>query len=395
MKRISPRAIDFLITLVLIALPFMWWCASCYNLGGDDIKFDFVSSGLQIKNILSGNIYYVSNSSSTVLTDASNLFFLLLLYTQQHVLPFLNSQHFVYALILVGGFWSTKYLLQLLSYEFFGEFKTYLASICALIYVVSSPTIFTLWSSQLPALFYVFTFPLCVFLFIKAVSGCNYVYSVYAGVAISLSPSPYGAFPWLFGAVLINLPLLIWLLCRFRYKILTNAFLTLVTIFITNLHLFYIIYYFGLSSSGMFQPNETEIGKHIFTTLGQRNTWPNVIFGGAPSWTYEIFSPDFFSSYKFFQVISMCGILCLFFTALSDICKKNIHVSLAFLCSLSYSTILFLGGLNWSDYLAKSFDYLPQLAMFRNSYDKFSIGYSFAFSIYIYTISMLAISKQK
>lgn len=376
----------FLITLILILIPQLFW-GKLYIVGGDDSRLYYIFP----QQFLDNFVFKISSDNilSTIAGYSSRSFlapiiFIIFLLKK---IPFLNVQFLMYGLNLGLGF--------LFFYCFLGLFikndssyKFNVKIVASLFYIFSTYLINTLYVNQLLAVYLIFTMPCSLYLFLKGAREEKIALVLLSVLVYSIFSSTFNTVPWSLALFIILIPVFIYFFFEKKIIFLKYGLIFFITFVLLNLHwllnLFYSYYNNTGSvsaleyySSGQFKLGSGLLIKQvagIFSPL-------NAVFNERDTMIIKNYS--FLTLLKgiFFLVIVSAG---LFIKKTEHPLKKYYLVSLS-----SLLLAFFFFSPNFGDWSANVFiflnDNVPFFSMFRNMYDKFSFAlafsYAFAFAI--------------
>jgi hypothetical protein len=379
---------------LLALLPFTWWPANQHLVGGDDIKYEYISPAMKIVSLLDGNQVSLSVSESSVIQEVSGFPFYLILTSFRTAMPFLNTQQLVSALVLSGSFLAFYWLTSTIPLigRAQGRVPVIMRFVSANVYALSTFNIVTMWSHQLPEYVYMATLPLIVGFFMRSATRYSVADSIAAALALALSPIPYGAAPWLIPVAICGLPLVIAL--AFDHPrdtlstFLTFSLATMVLLF----PVWIAMYEFSGYTQGLFDAAAVKEGGRIFMTLNQNNSLFNPIALTPNEWLLG--NLHLYREYPRLFKVAINSLIPIVFAlvvtstltvGLRDY-REHRKIFAGVLLSWGLSVVLYAGGgvKILFTYLAAGIEAFPFLIMFRNNYDKFAMAISLFSSIMLY-----------
>jgi hypothetical protein len=396
------KKIIFIISLILVVIPFIYWNLG-YNVGGDDSRLYYLFPYEYFKSftftIVSDNQL---GSQGFYFPQLYISFFSLLILFFKTIFFFLNTQLLMYGLNLSLGFYFFVKILDLFIQG--NEDKTiWVKVLSGLFYIFSIFTFSTLWTHQLFSVYFVSIFPLSLFLFIRALEDRKIELILLLSFVLTLFSCLLLSLPWGGAIVLGILPILFFLLTKYRKLFLQYAFILFICIFLLNL--FWIIHI--IIAPFVSHINIPDITSTITSTSFKEDN-KNIINGVSSSNSiifplFNLFHMNFLQTYSsvlypilrwnlylmpfnlfFITVIVIAGIL--------QSLHKNKGVNLSYLAGLgSLLLTLYLFTVRIGTWGNTFFIFLnntiPGFGMFRNMYDKFGITLSFVFA-FIFAISL-------
>ena len=390
----STLLICFYIVLLTL-LPFTWWPSSLHLLGGDDIKYEYIEPYLKLSLLFSNDMVSLAGSVGHLIHEISAFPFYLILTVLHFILPFINTQHLVHSVVLVGGFIGFFWMLRMIPVDSLleGEVQLFVRFVAANVYAFSTFNIITMWDHQLPVYVYISTLPFMLGFILRSTQKYSAIDSLAAALLLTFSPSPYGGIPWLAPVVICGLPLIIALACE-RPKNLTY---TLSTFLIACLLLMFpaiiAMVEFGGYSTGTFSSDALRNSIHVFTEVNKNNALIYPISLVPPQDFLQIklyFYREF--PWIFETLVYMLAAIIFTLVAVAVILsmryenRENRGLLLGVFLSWLLSVILYAGGGGETlrSLLVAVIEKFPFLLMFRNNYDKFNIAISIFSSLIIY-----------
>ena len=387
-------------TMFLVALPFTWWPANMNLVGGDDVKYEYIDPASKLSYLLSGDSVVLSINESILIHDVSGFPFHLILYTLHVTLPFLNTQQLVNAIVLAGGFLTFYWMTLTIPIIRQPQGKTTIMAsfVAANVYALSTFNATTMWSHQLPVYVYIATLPLIFGFLIRSASEFSVADSIAAALIFAISPTPYGAVPWLIPMVICGIPLFLALTI---YKPWDAIRTFVIFIFINIILLFptwFVTVEFSTYTPGTFDPGAIKEAVRTFIAINKNNTLTNPIAMLPNKWLLEVNLPLFksapwlFTGVIYILLLSMITLLIL--SILVVLRHKSFMLWILFigvLLSWLFSVILYAGGGSGFllTLLVSGMEAIPILSMFRNNYDKFSLAITMFSSIAVYYFLVL------
>lgn len=368
-------------------LPFFWWPASVYLVGGDDSKYEYLSPVTKLSMLFSGDLPRLAVSEGVVIQEFSGYPFYLVLAALNNIFPFLNTQQVLNGIILGGSFAAFFWFMSVLPSPGQGQSREHLVArfVASNVYALSMFTMITIWSHQLPVFVYLATAPLILGFLIRSTMQFKISHSLAASLIFALSPFPYASVPWLLPLVICGLPLCL----AFAYRYPKDTFLTFVTFISSSVVMQFptlvAMSEFGVYSHGMFNANAVSESIRIFKELNAKNSLiyplglsPNERFLNQIS-LYRTFPIQFKVSIYIYAVIMVGLVASATFVIMKSMNKMLRSVYFSIVVSWGISVICYTGGgaEKFSTIISSCMDSFPYLTMFRNNHDKFSIAISF------------------
>jgi hypothetical protein len=398
--------------VILLVVTALYLSLSLFNpvyyLGGDDTRLYYLYPHEYYTNFVSNTVS--DNSLSNVgnfLPSTSISHFVLLFIGLKEIFGNLNLQSFMYSLNIVLGMYFF-YLFAKKSTNNSGDNIVYI--LCALFYVTSIFNIYTLYNSQLSAIYVVSLFPLILHLFYKAVETGKKHFLVLIAVFLTIFTLVSSASFWLLASLLIMSPFLTIIFLKKVKRVIMYGAITLLLVLVFNIHW---IYY--LPSTTLAQSQSTnsvtsvdfknenlegisttvEINSVFYPLLASFHRQIQINF----KWPYLPVYQDWYFPLLPIQIIWIFIILGggLFIYKFDEIRKLYIGALFTLLLGVYLFTVNIgqtkLGniGTELFIWLASS---IPGFLIFRNMYDKFAHGVSFAFAVTL-AISLIALINNK
>lgn len=397
----SPKSLVFTIFILILFSGF----SRTYQLGGDDTKLYFYYPKEFLFNFANKIVSDTSMSSIVTFALPSISEFVFVLVVLKSVFGSLNLQTMFYTANLLGGIVSFYLLL-----DFILKSKTRMQKIVnlvsSLLYVFSTYNIYTLYNSKLTAIFLVSTFPLILYLFLRAILTKKPQYIVIAGIITSVLSYFVLSAPWFLAVLISCLPIVGYLIWKHKVTTIKYSFFFVSIIVILNIHsLFYLRYtaFVGKSDSNIRSSvvsedfrKENDLGirrtseiNSVFYPL--MNTYHEMIQRNN-NWTfYSIFqnySTKLIPINLFYLfVIAYAGIL------ISKSNEKRFLYSYSFFAYLLSIYLFTVNITSWgTDIFIWLNNHIPGFVLFRNMYDKFGYAVAFNFSLLV-AVSMQIVLK--
>jgi hypothetical protein len=332
------------------------------------------------------------SSFSTFLPPTCLVLFAGLLVGLKVISGSLNLQSMLYTANILGGFWGfyllTKYIIGDMS-----NYSKALRLCFSFMYVFSIFIFYTLLNSQLIAIFLLSTLPLSLYLYIRGIKENKkyfliitaFIWTVFCYLSVSL--------PWFAGAMIGISPILLYYFRNtVRSFVLANLFFACVLILFNLFWIAAIPYTYALSGNTSTTASISSVNFRLQNEEGIRSVSDgNTIFYPLLN-TYQAdiqrnyqwpYLPVFEKWYMRILLLNTVwfGIILVSFSRF----KKKIHTGLPLAIATSFVVSMFFytarvgnWGLTLFIWLSNT---LPGFVMFRNMYDKFGLGISFAFAI--------------
>lgn len=380
-----------------------------YYLGGDDTRLYYLYPWEYFHNYASkpGGTLAISNVSS-FLPSSSIAAFVGILAITKSLLPFLNLQGFYYSINIVLAIYFFYQLLVLVLKKT-GSPILYFIGAC--MYTFSIFNAYTLYNSQLIAVFLVSIFPMTLYLFIKSVFEKRWyflliialVYSIFAVVSVS-------AF-WFIASIIAVLPILLYLLLpHIKRSFIYLLFLFMILI-VFNLHWLRYIPDTTLSdrtenavNSIASEDFRKENANGVISTSGMNSLFypmMNVYHRQIQqnfNWPYYPIFESWYISVIPLNIFFITSILFAGYFAKRNAPQYKLYIA----GCTSFVVVLYLFTVNLGDFSFGNpgislyvwmVNSIPGFVVFRNMYDKFAHGLSFVFAFLTVTSLTLLMSR--
>jgi len=397
----------FLLILLIFILPY-WLFEGKYFIGGDDSRFFYIYPELWINNV-GFYSWYDLQGYGFENPQQFSLPFLSILSIVKLLLPNLQSvSYFAFSLPLVIGFLYLRKLLNYISSDFPINTETYLTSTIISLLYIFSPII---WGIAIPlfiySVFVIAIFPAILFYFIRFIKTGAYTNVIYAYIFSIIFSIGFIAIPWILGGFLPFFIGAIIYLSIFYKKIQVIILFKKSTIFFIAIlfsQLFWLLPFIRIFRSGQNNISLSPAVQDTFTptievTMGLNNIIYPILDLFHRSIVMEFdWNPlkyiylNFYDYTIYFNllipIIIFSGIIITTKYGNQNFKNKILYIILVWIISLWFFTV----NLGIFKEIFLLFKYIPGIGMFRNAYDKFSIGYAFIYSILIF-LALLALIK--
>lgn len=397
-----------LVFFSLLFLSLLLSLSSTLFLGGDDTRTYFkypldyyinFSSNIASNNAFSGLVGFLPPPSISV--------FVLHLAVIKSVLGFINLQAFYYALnISLGFFFFMELMKQLLGVKL--RYMNIAYAVCGIFYVFSQFNIYTVYSSQTLGMFVVSVLPICLYLFTRSVIEKKPHFVILIALILSVFSMFAVALPWFAGAVIIVSPIAFYICIKEPRRSILYLLLLSAAFLIFNLNWLLLLKNspvvqntVGVTSSIASQAYREENKAGIISTVTHNNPLEavlNVFPGGlqkAFNWTYLPIYRDWYSKILFVNVLMVLT----FGLGVVTFHKHKPNRTLYLTGLASFVLAIYLFIVNFGTIGIDLFIYLtekvPGFVMFRNMYDKFGVGLSFAYSFFLSLSIYMLFSKTR
>ncbi|PID52290.1 MAG: hypothetical protein CR972_02335 [Candidatus Moraniibacteriota bacterium] len=384
--------INIIVIIFFLFLPYFIFKGN-FHIGGDDSHLFYIYPQLWIENV--SNSTWTSYSSLGLFSNQYYYNPLLYILSFLHIF-FISSyviQNIIFSTIFIGGFVFLKNFL----YVIIPQSRRYIVEInlSGFVYIFSPILLITPLRAYLANIWLIPLIPLLAFLFSKYYKTNHFKYNTLIGIVSFFFALAFNAVPWLLGVIL---PLIsgvligVFFLKKARaYNLLKKFFLSGLLIGLTQLFWLFPFFMSVMSS-------HNSVGSKVFNDEFENTFIKEVLATSANTtildplrnffhiglqenfkWsTLQLYSNWYlkidFLNY-IFPIIIFLGII---------LSYKNLkRVYLVFLFPFIVSLFLFTVKIGLLKDFFMILGNIPGFVMFRNFYDKFSIGYVFFFSIII------------
>lgn len=390
--KIISQTFPLIIAIILAIIPVLW-LGQLYFVGGDNSQLYYLMPRAMMDDYLFNIIS--DNSLGTLGTLGQQSYqapFFVLLYILKSILPnATNIQGLSFGFNLAFSFLGFYWLLGLwLRGENANE--RLIRAIGGILYCSSLFIYSTIWKNALYAVYLTSIFPITLYLLLRGIREQNFRYLVAAALFATLFSIVLMAVPWLGGTILIILPLLIWHQIEYRR---TFQYLIYFAIILVGLNAFWLgtMVYSVMSPDNSYSIlSSPEMNDGTILEVTSQNNIAYPLLGAAmPRWVAEM-------DKAWLGALPLTGVFTFLIIAAGVFVRKNRHFSglyyagvACWLLAIFFYTVR-IG--NWGVDLFIALNHnVPGFTMFRNNYDKFSIGIALCFA-FLVVISLSILIKQ-
>jgi hypothetical protein len=391
--KIVRYGIPLTIALFLFAVPFIW-LGQLYFVGGDNSQLYYLMPREMMNDYLFNIVSDNSLGTLGVLGQQSyQAPFFGLLYFLKSILPAAtNIQALSFGVNLAFSFLGFYWLLSLWINGDNVSDRLVRAvggiAFCSSLFIVS-----TMWKHALYALYLTSIFPVVLYLFLRGVRQQNIRYLVAAALLTTLFSIVLMAVPWLVGTVLIILPLLIWHQIKYRSTFRYTAYFALILILLNIFWLDTMVYSLLTPDNFYSSLSSPESNDNTILSVTAENNIAYPLLGDSmPRWVVAI-EKTWLGSLPTTTLFSVLIIV-------AGICsRKSSHLFGIYYVSLLcwilgiyfYTVRVGDWGIDFFLMLNRS---IPGFTIFRNNFDKFSIGIAFSFAFLVAISIRILIAQQ-
>lgn len=381
-----------IVALFLVVIP-MLWLGQLYFVGGDNSQLYYLMPRAMMNDYLFNIVS--DNSLGTLGTAGQQSYqapFFGLLHLFKSILPdAINIQALSFGINLAFSFLGFYWLLGLwIDGDNVNERLIRVIggiSYCSSLFIVS-----TMWKHALYAVYLTSIFPLVLYLFLRSVREQSLRYLAAAALLATLFSIVLMAVPWLVGTMLIILPLLIWHQIEYRSTFRHLVYFVVILIGLNAFWLDTMVYslltpdnFYGALSSP--EANDDTIR---FVTSENNIAYP-LLGDSMPRWVAEI-EKAWLGSLPTTTIFALLIIVAGVFARTSRRLFSVYYAGAACWILAIYFYTVRIG--NWGiDFFITLNHSVPGFTMFRNNFDKFSIGIAFCFA-FLMAISLSILVKQ-
>ena len=381
------------LTLFLLTIPFTW-LGQIYFAGGDDTQLYYLMPRALMDNYLFNIVGDNALGSLGVFGQQSyQAPFFALLHLFKSMLPdTVTVQGLFWGINLAFSFLGVYWLLGLwVDGDNFDE--RLIRMICGVAYCTSLNLVSTLWSSRLLSMYLLTVYPLVLFLFMRGVREQSRRLVVAAALLATLFSIVLVAVPWLVGTVLVTLPLLIWHQLEYRSTFRYAVFFIIILIGLNAFWLVTMVYSSVVTPGGLYDAiasPEMNVDTIRFVTGGNNIAYP-LLGDSMPRWVADI-------DKVWFGLLPSTSILALVIIAAGIFARESRQHFGIYLAGVAcwilaiYFYTVRIGGWGYSLFITLNRT-VPGFTMFRNNFDKFSIGIAFAFA-FLVAVSLGVLVRQ-
>lgn len=403
MNNSTKRISLIIISILVLLIPLIFWGKN-YKVGGDDTRLYYLFPREILThyavNIVSNNTLGTNGGYSAI---SFLIPILLVIIGVKTVIPFVNTQLFLYGTNLAFGFIFFFLFTGLWVEKKDNNFGVFFARVVSSIfYIFSLFVVKTVFSSELLSIYTLSVFPASLYLFIRSVKENMIFFSVLSAVIYSLFSTTLLTFPWYGAMALVSLPVLV-VLAKKYFRIFAKMFLVFIVL-VLGLNFYWLFHqiYPLISNSGsstvlgsVSSPGMRADNIDLIQSLSILNNPINQLSAYIRSSWDERHNMGFAQSYGiiFYSVILFAGIL------VRKLKRSYICLYILTVVGLLFSFVLVTP--DFGDWNIAMFTFLnnhvPLFTMFRNMYDKFGIAVSFefAFALCISLIVLVKTIKQR
>ncbi len=390
----SQYGLPLALALIFFASPILW-LGDLYFAGGDNSQLYYLMPrsmmGNYLFNIVGDNGLGILG---TFRQESYQAPFFGLLFFFKSILPkAINIQALSFGINLSLSFLGFYWLLGLLiNDDKGGVSERLIRAISGIAYCSSLFIVSTMWKHALYAVYLTSIFPLVLYLFLRGVREQSLRYVVVAGLLASLFSIVLMAVPWLVGTLLIILPLLIWHQIAYPK---TLRYLLYFGIILVGLNAFWLgtMVYSMISPDNLYSVLSTPEANDgtILNVTSQNNIAYPVLGAAMPRWVEEI-------DKVWLGSLPTTSIFTFIIIAAGIFVKKTRHfLGLYYAGVACWILAIYFYTVridNWGVDLFIALNHsVPGFTMFRNNFDKFSIGIAFCFA-FLVAISTNILIKQ-
>lgn len=390
-----------LILLLIFIFPALFW-RDLLSVGGDDSKLYYLFPWEYFQNfttqLISGNSlgtlgFYFSQSYISG--------FSLAVYLVHVLFPFFVAESFLFGANLALGF--------VFFYLFLGLWikKNSLSMVRAsasLFYVFSTFSMYTLWQSQLFAVYLASLFPLAAYLLCRGIIQNRLTLIVSISLILSFFSMALFSVPWLAALFISLLPLFVLLYTRYRKRAIFFSIIFSILLGLLNFYWAFHFFYSPYSSDGSTHSDLSSsidakefrnIGDDVIRSVSENNDIVYPLLGLFHKniqkdfgWqTYTIFSQWHLKLIYLDYVFLIPILLALLYLRKADIEDRKIYLA----ALVSWLITLFFFTVKIGDWGVNVFVWLnntvPGFVMFKNMFDKFGIAMAFSYA-FLFAISL-------
>lgn len=386
------KGLPLTIALILVVIP-MAWVGQLYFVGGDNSQLYYLMPRAMMDDYLFNIVSDNSLGTLDVFGQQSyQASFFVLLSLLKNVLPgTVNIQGLSFGINLAFSFLGFYWLLGLwIDRDNVNE--RLIRVIAGIAYCSSLFIVSTMWKHALYAVYLTSIFPLTLYLFLRGVRQQSLRYVVVAALLATMFSIVLMAVPWLVGTILIILPLLIWHQIEYRS---TFRYLVYFAIILIGLNAFWLdtMVYSMMSPDNFYSAlSSPEVNDSTILHVTSQNNIAYPLLGAAmPRWVAEM-------DKAWLGALPTTSIFAFLIISAGIFVKKTRHFLGVYYASVGcwilaiYFYTIRIG--NWGiDFFIALNHSVPGFTMFRNNFDKFSIGIAFCFA-FLVAISLSILMKQ-
>lgn len=386
------KGLPLTLALILVVIP-MAWVGQLYFVGGDSSQLYYLMPRAMMDDYLFNIVS--DNSLGTLGAFGQQSYqapFFGLLHLLKSVLPnVVNIQGLSFGINLAFSFLGFYWLLGLwINSDNVNE--RLIRAIAGIAYCSSLFVVSTVWKHALYAVYLTALYPLILYLFLRGVREQSLRYVIMAALLATLFSIVLVAVPWLVGTVLVTLPLLIWHQLEYRSTFRYAVFFVIILI---GLNAFWLgtMVYSVVTPGGFYDAlasPEMNADTIRFVT-GENNIAYPLLGDSMPRWVAGI-------DKVWFGLLPSTSILALVIIAAGIFASESRQLFGIYLAGVAcwilaiYLYTVRIGGWGYSLFITLNHT-VPGFTMFRNNFDKFSIGIAFAFA-FLVGISLSILVRQ-
>ena len=376
------KGLPLTLALILVVIP-MAWVGQLYFVGGDNSQLYYLMPRAMMDDYLFNIVS--DNSLGTLGVFAQQSYqapFFGLLHLLKSVLPnVVNLQGLSFGINFAFSFLGFYWLLGLwIKSDNVNE--RLIKAIAGIAYCSSLFVVSTMWKHALYAVYLTALYPLVLYLFLRGVREQSLRYVIMAALLATLFSIVLMAVPWLAGTLLVTLPLLIWHQIEYRR---TFHYLVYFVIILVGLNAFWLgaMVYSVVSPGGVYDTlaspeMNVDTIRHV---TGENNIAYPLLGDSMPRWVAGI-------DKVWFGLLPSTSILALVIIAAGIFARESRQLFGIYIAGVAcwilaiYFYTVRIGGWGYSLFITLN-SAVPGFTMFRNNFDKFSIGIAFAFALLV------------
>lgn len=387
----TARKYSLVVALILLVVPW-FWMGKFYFVGGDNSQLFYLMPRTMMGSYVFNVV--VDNALGTLGAFGQQVYqapFLGMLYLLKSVLPdAVNIQALFWGLNLAFSFLGFYWLLGLWidGDDFDARLIRVIGGIayCSSLYVVA-----TMWKHVLYAMYLVALYPLVLYLFLRSVREQSGRLAVMAALLATLFGVVLAAVPWLVGTVLVTLPLLVWHQIEYPRTFRYAVFFIVVLVGLNAFWLAPMAYSLVTPGNIFGALQATETNESIIHEVTSQNNIAFPLLGSSmPRWVVGMDGAAWLSMLP-------SGVLAMTIVAAGIFARRSRRFFGIYLAGVVgwlaaiylYTVRIDSWGYNLFVWLNL---HLPGFAMFRNNFDKFSVGIAFAFA-FLAAVSLAMLSR--
>lgn len=385
------RRFPLVFALILFVVP-LFWMGQFYFVGGDNSQLFYLMPRAMMDNYV---FNIVSDNALGTLGVFGQQAYQALFFGMLHLFKSISSD----AVNIQALFWGLNLAFSFLGFYWLlglwidgDDFDAQLIRViggvtyCSSLYIAA-----TMWKHALYAMYLLALYPLVLYLFLRSVREQRPRVMILAALLATLFSVALMAVPWLAGALLVTLPLLVWHQLEYPRTFRYAVFFIVVLVGLNAFWLAPMAYSLvtpGNTFGALQAPGENE--SIIREVTGQNNIAFPLLGGSMPRWVAEMDGArlTMLSSGVLALTIVAAGV---FVRGSRSFLGIYLTAVISWLVAIYFYTVrIDSWGYNLFVWLNL---HLPGFTMFRNNFDKFSIGIAFAFA-FLAAISLTILIRQ-